>query len=264
LHKYTAEDIVGFIRGSPLCAELEGRGMTDWYIEFDLHDSFSHFIYLRRRSEPDRRRLIGFMIVQLSSGNIADLDLLSVRWLSLQDVNGSFSARRPRLPGQRYPGSGLARSAFGLVYERVVAAGRDGILNRPEHFHNACFYRDPSKLGSKEGFRFWRAADEGWFSRLLADLARDLRERGLAAVSWAIYLGFLRCGDAQERWVPRDQVFAISPKCVAHFTAAEFTQGVTAGAAAAGPFSIVWDEAEKMCLGAIIELGDLSPDHSRK
>ena len=91
------------------------------------------------------------------------LSVLAVSWLALQDPRGAFTAARPQLPGQIYPGLGVSRLLFDHVLKWARAWGKDAVLNHPEYFHNARFYSPP--------FVFLSARDQGVFEALCRDLA---------------------------------------------------------------------------------------------
>jgi hypothetical protein len=125
----------------------------------------------------------------------------------------------------------------------ALRKGRDGIVNIPEHFHNALLY---------EKFNFLNPDDQGRFERLTIDLSKDVNERGLAAVSWAIYLGFLTCGGEREVWSGREQVFALSQGLSAYFGCRDYRCAVEAAKCVCGPYAIKWEEAESYCLSAVL------------
>lgn len=75
---------------------------------------------------------------------------------------------------------------FNLILAMASSSNRDGMINTPEHFHNAFLY---------EGFMFLDAIDQAYFEKICEDLDKDIKEKGLAAVSWAIFLGFLRMNE---------------------------------------------------------------------
>jgi hypothetical protein len=217
---------------------------------------------MRRRCLPEPDKYIGFLIVQLGDfvarqgdtpgrglsvmeGKLPDrLDMLNVRWIALQDPLGEFSERRPRLPGQRFPGTGMGREAYETLIGEASRSGRDGIVNFPEHFHNAFLYKN---------FQFLNPDREGWFRKLQRDLAQDIDAKGLAPVSWAVYLGFLTCDGQPVRWEPRRQVFALSERLKGYFKSREFRAAVHQAMQEVGPFSIRWEEADRFCLSAILE-----------
>ncbi|MHB2019129.1 MAG: hypothetical protein ACYCW6_19440, partial [Candidatus Xenobia bacterium] len=106
--------------------------------------------------------------------------VVSVEWLLLQNPRASFSAERPRLPGQEHPGLGIGYE-LGLLF--VLAAERlhqDGLWTCPQFYHNARLYH--------ERFHFVDPEMEG---TLLA-LERDGSGHTLAELSWAVHLGLVR------------------------------------------------------------------------
>jgi len=261
LDRFSVSEMTSLVSGSRLGQGLLARGIDDWYIEFDLRDCFVHYCYMRRRCLPHADQYIGFLIVQLGRFAIgrddsgspgfavmqpilsSDLNLLNARWLSLQDPLGEFSVRRQRLPGQRFPGTGLGRFAYDTLVAEAVRCGREGIVNVPEHFHNAMMYKK---------FQFLNPDYEGWFRKLQRDLARDIEERGLAQVSWAIYLGFLTCDEAPVVWEAREQVLAISGRLKAYFKSSAYRAAADRRMRSVGQFAVRWDEAESYCLAAIL------------
>jgi len=262
IDQYSVEDLTELIEKSTLGKKLHQMGVDDWYIDLDLSDCFSHFGYLRSRSIPEKDKYFGFLIVQIGEFKLKameqkgrgfevmehyfqkPLNILNIRWFALQNPLGHFSPEKPRLPGQRYPGTGLARDAFLLLTNTSKKAGRDGIINTPEHFHNAFLY---------EGFFFLNPDDEGYFQRMKHDLSKDIQERGLAAVSWAIYLGFLKNSGNPVTWEGRNQAFPISNTMISYFQTPQYKDAAKDAFAKAGPFHIEWKEAESYCLSSLIE-----------
>ncbi|KAH0788895.1 hypothetical protein GPJ56_007190 [Histomonas meleagridis] len=262
LDLYTAQDITGFIQNSKLGELLSQGPFKDWYIELDLSDCFVHYAYMRLKSLPEKEKFIGFLIAQkgplrlksagqnetpgqkiVHSKLPEDLNMLNIRWFALQNPFAKFSAKRPRLPGQNYPGTGLAREAYNLLVTLSKSAKRDGILNVPEHFHNAFLY---------ENFLFLDPDDQGMFEKMSEDLNKDINERGLAAVSWAIYFGFLRCDEEVAKWGQYEQVLPLSAKLERYFQSTDYKNEVLAAKQRRGKYHILWEEAESYCLSAII------------
>lgn len=110
------------------------------------------------------------------------LSVLAIRWLALQDPRAHFTPDRPPLPGQRFPGLGLARPLILRLHAWAKAWGKDALVNFPEYFHNAVLY--------SQAYRFVSPLCQGGFEALV----RDLRALPLAAASTAV----------EERRVTRD------------------------------------------------------------
>lgn len=128
------------------------------------------------------------------------LSVLVVNWLALKDPRASFTAERPRLPGQAHPGLGLGRHLYTRVLGWAAAWGKDALVNVPEYFHNAKFYAPP--------FAFLSAAEQGRFEAL----CRDLAHVPVAEASAALEAGHVVDASTGEpvAWSPGDMMAALS------------------------------------------------------
>ena len=103
------------------------------------------------------------------------------------------------MPSQDYPGLGVAREVLELLVLMAERLDKAGLVNRPQHFHNAFYYH--------EVFRYLDPEEEGRFVAMI----RDCSDYDLKDVSWGIHLGCLkdrRTGSRVE-WTGRDQVYAL-------------------------------------------------------
>ena len=258
--KYKEKDIESMIRRSSVFPMLS-KDFPDWYVQFDLSDCFSHYGYVRSKSLPEKDKYIAFIIVHVGIFSLeqpnrvglgADcirkylpkkVDFLNIKWFSLQNPRAHFTVERPRLPGQMFPGTGMGRKALKLLTALAVNEGRDGIVNNPEHFHNAYFY---------EGFMFLNPTDQGRFQRMIRDLKPDMKEHKLSIVSWAIYLGFLTENGKKIKWNLHEQVLPLSMSMVRYFHRWEYRKEVKRAESASGPFRINWEKAKQSALSAIM------------
>ncbi|OHT13543.1 hypothetical protein TRFO_03282 [Tritrichomonas foetus] len=251
---YTRDQIASMIKNSPLAEKIDKLGYSDWYIDFDLSDCFTHYGYVKCRSFPNPEQFLAFIICQIGEYHPSIIDLpfcninmLNIRWFNLQNPYAAFQPDRPRLPGQRYPGTGLARDAFVMLREAAIKSKRDGIVNVPEHFHNAYGYKH---------FLFLNPSHQGIFERIVHDLSSDISEKGLAMVSWAIYLGFMRQGTEKYCWDPSDQVFPISRRMISYFLARKYQKESREAFKNSPGFVIDWEKAEKQCLSGILHYSE--------
>eukprot|EP01107_Rhizomastix_libera_P016820 TRINITY_DN7260_c0_g1_i1.p1 TRINITY_DN7260_c0_g1~~TRINITY_DN7260_c0_g1_i1.p1 ORF type:complete len:615 (-),score=135.56 TRINITY_DN7260_c0_g1_i1:17-1654(-) len=114
----------------------------------------------------------------------SSLNLTMIEWLRLQDPRKEFTSDNPPLPGQLYPGLGVAREIDTLLFNLAKEHSRDGILNIPDHWYNAYIYTiSPHK------FFFLNPAYEGWFRLLTATIMHEIALKGLPAVAWAVARG---------------------------------------------------------------------------
>lgn len=242
LDKYSVLDLTKIINQTNLPSRLAQLGIDDWYVEFDLNDPITHYLYVRTPLCKEDEKFIAFMAASLNKKD-GKYDLFNVRWFALQNPLGSFTNKRPRLPGQKYPGTGFGRECVRLTYYLARKSGRDGILNSPEHFHNAymydfCYFVDPQQ--------------EGWFRRLKKDLRDDIKTKGLAMVSWAIYLGYLREKGSPVKWEMKEQAMPISLRYYAVFFFPKYNYIMEKAKYDSGPFTIDWKAAEEQCLDKIL------------
>lgn len=131
---------------------------------------------------------------------------LVVDWLLLQNPRDSFSATRPRLPGQQFPGLRIGQDigeVITLIGERLK---QDGVLTFPNHYHNGLLYS-----------RKMMFANPKYQAELMA-LGRDLSSLNFAERSWAIELGCIE--DAAGKpytWQGTEMIFPISASLREHF-----------------------------------------------
>jgi len=261
LGKYSLKSIEEIILNNEFGTCLS-KVANDWYVELDLSDCFSHYLYIRRKSNKNIDQFIAFMVIHQGNyyGSLQEpetmgellvesfwmynMNILSIKWFCLQNPDLGFSKTRPRLPGQKYPGTGMGRAAFQLILALAEKNGRDGISNKPEHFHNAFLY---------DGFIFLNPDDEGWFRRIIHDLDDDIKEKGLAAVSWAVYLGSLRENGMKVIWGLKEQIIPISSMCKRYFQKSSFQKEKNKSFMNHGPFEIDWEEADQYALSSLLK-----------
>ena len=251
LDKYSIKDVSNIIKGSPINEALDRVGIDDWYVEFELSDSFNHYMYLRTHKYTHKDQYIAFLIVRVDGHpkikvnshspkmrkfidkniDFEKLNILHIQWLSLQNPGATFSKSRPRLPGQKYPGSGIGKSVFYVIRSLCIINRRDGIMNVPEHFHNAVMYN---------GFFFLDPENEAHFEKMKEDLTDDIKNYGLAAVSWAVGIGALRLDGKKYLWNPGEQVYPLSRPTFAYFNSLNYTEKVDKIFGKLPSFTIDW------------------------
>lgn len=125
-------------------------------------------------------------------------EVVAVEWLCMQNPGTQFSPERPRLPGQKYPGLGMGDMVMEIL---VIMCGRlrtAGLLNVPEHFHNAQMYSSQ--------FFYLHPLYEAKRAAIERDL---LQKHSLSTVSWAIDLGCVLENDQPFQWFIADQIVAL-------------------------------------------------------
>ncbi len=139
---------------------------------------------------------------------------LVIQWIRLQNPLITFSAERPALPGQKYPGLGVGNRTKEMLVGIGTYNGFKLITNCPEFCHNALMYHPE--------FLYLSPQREG---RLRA-LWRDLKDFGLAPLSWAVYLGCVRLNGALYTWEHEEQIRPLCPEVSRHFTSQDYLNAV--------------------------------------
>jgi hypothetical protein len=144
------------------------------------------------------------------------LAMLVIQWVSLQHVRGVFSAERPQLPGQSYPGLGLGRKLYRLLWRMAHGLGKDGLSAYPMYYHNAVYYSD--------GFSYLVPQKQGE----LVALMRDLSGVPLMTASEGINDGRLRSGSNGEvvDWNPGEMFAAVSRRLGSYMNSREYKSEV--------------------------------------
>lgn len=102
------------------------------------------------------------------------MEYLRVEWLLMQNPRARFSERRPRLPGQEYPGLGFIDEVMGMLLSAALRLGLDGVLFVPSHYHIA--------RQARSVLRFLEPEDAARFDAL----EEALRGLDVTEASWAV------------------------------------------------------------------------------
>jgi len=183
---------------------------------------------------------------------VPEMKITEIEWVCMQNPRGTFTTKRPQCPGQRFPGLKMGRKISNLMISLAKLKGRDGLCDTPEHFHNAAIY-------SQKGYMFINPAFHGYFVSLLFDLNKDMREHGLAAVSWAFKLGHVinRRTKKPEFWHPEEQIYPTSDRLHKYFISDQYLALVEHYRKIhLGRVYIDWNEA-KECLAYSIKIEEI-------
>jgi len=201
--------------------DLNKRGFHDFIIKINARDPYRHTLKAYfEQEDPDH--LLGELIVRKKyfiAKPIFPTDItgqkfgmIVIEWLTLQDPTAKFTLQRPPLPGQIFPGLRIGRKIVGIFINMSLRLKTDGLLNIPEHYHNAVFY---SKL-----FKYFNPYTEGQFLAM----QRDLRMAGLFKAAWAVELDCVieKKTGKPWKWFTDEQVLFVSKRLEKYFESKEY------------------------------------------
>jgi len=188
-------------------------------------------------------------LTSLQKKNPHLMQMIVIEWLRFQNPNRSWGQHVP-LPGQLHPGLGTVNDMQTLLKQLCVRKARDGVMNIPEHWYNAYLY-----MRLRWPYHFLNPVFEGFFQSTCLALEKDIAEKGLSTVAWAVDLGKLRCMVPPEctsdptgppqyvhiKWVAQEQVTSVTPR-LANYFASEGYQSLVKKYTRPELFSIDWED----------------------
>ena len=205
---------------------LKDKGFQDVKLTINTKDPYKQRIAIHyEKKDPDH--LIGELVVKRRHITIyppfpsliygRNFVVISVEWLCMQNPLAKFTAEKPILPGQKFPGLGLGEMVMEIL---VIMCGRlrtAGLLNIPEHFHNAQMY--------STHFRYLDPTEEGKRLAIIRDL---LSNYSLSKASWAIDLGCVDENGQLFQWRGVDQIIPLDRDLKEYFEGKDYQQAVDA------------------------------------
>lgn len=186
---------------------LKKKGFDNLKITINTKDPYKQCLALHN-GKKDRDHLLCELIVKRKNITVyppfpatiygRNFEVIAVEWLLLQDPRAPFQKDRPRLPGQEYPGLSMGEMAMELL---VIMSGRlrtAGLVNKPEHFHNAQMY--------SSHFRYIDPIHEAKRQAIARDL---LKVYSLSEVSWAVDLNCVTENGEPFQWQGSDQIIPL-------------------------------------------------------
>ncbi|HSP06786.1 MAG TPA: hypothetical protein VLR94_06385 [Acidobacteriota bacterium] len=217
LERFTAQEVQGALEGHGVWKLLAEKGYPDPIVRIHSLDPFRQSVKIV--SSPDAPDDDEHLLCEMRvfdawmngdcplTGLPMEIDALVIDWLVFQNPHGVFTAERPRLPGQKYPGLGIMRTCTYAILDLARESGKEAVINIPEYYHNAVLYQP--------AFRFYSPMVEGRFlalQKLLAGLT--LADASSLVASLSIY------DDVNRKvlvWKPHEQVFGLVPRIVEYF-----------------------------------------------
>lgn len=225
LNFYSEEGIKTALEQYGIFKDLNKRGFYDFIIKINARDPYRHTMKAYFEKE-DPGHLLGELIVRkkyfvarpIFPTEIAGqkFGMIVIEWLTLQDPTAEFTLSRPPLPGQIHPGLRIGRQIVGIFVNMSLRLKTDGLLNIPEHYHNAVFY--------SKHFKYFNPYTEGQFLAM----QRDLRTAGLFKAAWAVELNCIIEKNSGKvwKWFTDEQVLFVSKKLEKYFASNQYKERV--------------------------------------
>jgi len=191
-----------------LYAELKNIGFEKVITHFDTSDAFKHKISVFSESRAQKNLLIELVLRKSYfklempfnyKHNGKCYQCLTIDWLAMQNPKAEFTPRRPRLPGQKFPGLGLSTIVVELLMIACWRLRVAGLINFPGHYHNAYLY---SKI-------FYYLNPE--IQAKLLVLKKTFKSIPIDKLSWGIEWGCVKDVKAKKifNWMVGEQVVPI-------------------------------------------------------
>ncbi len=180
---YSKKGILTAFERYGIIKNLNDLGFKNLIFEINTNDPYIHRLVIYDGKKASDRLLIEAVLRRKSieiqmpfrTGlNGRYFETLAIEWLCMQNPEKSFSKEQPRFPGQQFPGLGMASKAVEIMLITAWRLHLAGLLNTPDHFHNAFLY---SRI-----FYYLNPEHQAWFEAL----KRDLKAYPLHVISWAI------------------------------------------------------------------------------
>lgn len=223
LGQYSRDGIQFIIERFGLDRRARHQGLRHLAVELDTSDPYSHKLTIYNGRTRDRQHVVMEFVARYQHLTPLDVEtpieytgqlkVLKVEWLLLQNPKASFSERRPRLPGQIYPGLGLGDELMALFTLMGRHLKVDGIINVPEYFHTGLLF------GKR--FVFLSPAVQALVGQISHDLWKRYR---LAMIAWASNLAAIQNIETGEylAWKPRRQIIPLRPELRTYFRSDDY------------------------------------------
>jgi hypothetical protein len=196
--------------------ELAKKGFEDIVTDIDTSDPYKHKISLYHKIKNKDNLIIELVVRKIYFSqnmpwkcqvNGRSYEGLAIDWLLIQNILGTFNQRRPRLPGQKYPGLGFSPIVLELLLIICWRLNLVGLINVPDHYHNAYLY--------SRAFYYLDPDDQAIFLAL----KNKFDKYSLDKISWGIDWGCvidLNCNQPFQ-WIAKKQIIPLEKELKSTF-----------------------------------------------
>jgi hypothetical protein len=226
LDRFSEERVYRNLQRTNIFKILNERGFDNIKVVLDTKDPYKH-IFRAYFDEVNPEKLLCetylrkkvYIAKPTFKSKIADktFNLIVIEWLLLQDPTAAFAPHRQPLPGQKHPGLRIGRKVLKIFINLCRALHADGLLNVPEHYHNAAFYG--------RYFKYFNPITEGYFQAI----RRDLIKMGIYKLTWAFEHNcmFEKKSGRDWNWFTDEQILPISNRMKEYFESREYKKQVS-------------------------------------
>ncbi len=226
LGKYSRDGIKFMIEKFGLDRQARHRGIRHLSVDIDTIDPYRHKLTIYDGHQQDHNHVVMEFVARYQHLVPKDVDaeflytkplkVLMVEWLLLQNPKATFTNRKPRLPGQDYPGLGLGDELLALFTLMGRHLRVDGIINVPEYYHTGLLF--------SKRFVFLSPCTQSQVTQVAYDLWKKYR---LSVIAWASATGSIFNTSTGETfdWQPRKQIIPLQAQLRQYFKS-DIYQGI--------------------------------------
>ncbi len=216
LNLYSSEEIVDLFREMGITKKISNIGFSNLEIVISGDSPFDHRMRLYSEENSEKNLLMELVVKEgifepkkifVEEYKVKNPRMLMIEWLSFQNPKAKFDEKRPRLPGQKFPGLGILMELEGVLFHICKRIGYEGVIDVPEYYHGALMYSPK--------FFFYDPQMQG----MLGAMIRDFADIPLDRTSTAVMLQCVK-NKATEKfveWSPGEQILPVSEKMKKYF-----------------------------------------------
>jgi len=224
---FSRQGLMNAIQAFGLDAILEKSGLTNLSLDIDTCDPHIHRLFVYGGKATADNKICELVLKQgplcfeegiLPSFPRRNPNVLQVEWLLLQNPRQNFSAEKPPLPGQIYPGLGIGDRLMEILIIMTRRVRLEGIVNKPHYFHTAFMF-------SKE-FVFVNPLNQALMFAISKNL---LSKYSFWLVAWAAHFNCIinkKDGKPLD-WVAGNLILPFAKDLIKYFRSREYQQEVS-------------------------------------
>lgn len=215
LGRYTLREVIAVLKKRNLIQYGIKKGFTSLIYELDSKDYPTQRFRIYSENKKPGHLLVDLKIREGKARPKKDFsffpskkeyDFLIIEWLTLQNPLEKFTQEKPRLPGQVFPGLGLAKKVLDVFIYLARLMRKDGILIYPWYFHNALMYLNY--------FYFFNPKKQG---EVIA-IKKKFSDVEFVDLAWIVYLGCMKYKNRKAyKWFAEEQIYPLKEELKNYF-----------------------------------------------